>query len=243
MDGTRRSSPHGKEKTWYRGFQSLPFEESNSFVSGSRIFFFWVLINCITINDRSQNSSPWMLQKKFWLVIETPWQFGFQLQRWSDDDACRLLKNVRTNPNSNLNSHLLKNLSRIPNSVLTHSLTHSSYVEESEQKKSKILLSLIQPLLKNLSTNPNSNLTHAQTQIPTFHTHHDLFKNPRIRAENQILISHLFIICSRIWAEEIQISNLTYSTQHWMKSANNCSQFLCQICLNPWGKIVEKFGY
>lgn len=25
-----------------------------------------------------------------------------------------------------------------------------------------------------------------------------------------------------------------------MKSAN-CSQFLCQICLNPWGKIVERF--
>lgn len=62
--------------------------------------------------------------KKVWLVVETQWQLGFQLQRWSDDDACRLLKNVRTNPNSNLNSHLLKNLSRIPNSVLTHSLTH-----------------------------------------------------------------------------------------------------------------------
>jgi hypothetical protein len=27
-----------------------------------------------------------------------------------------------------------------------------------------------------------------------------------------------------------------------MKSAN-CSQFLCQICLNPWGKFVERFGY
>jgi hypothetical protein len=55
-----------------------------------------------------------------------------------------------------------------------------SFVEESEQKKAKILLSLIQPLLKNVSTNPNSNPTHAQTQIPTFDTHHDLFKNPRI---------------------------------------------------------------
>ncbi len=42
------------------------------------------------------------------------------------------------------------------------SLTHSSFVDESEQKKSKILLSLIQALLKNLSTNPNSDLTHAQ---------------------------------------------------------------------------------
>ncbi len=128
--------------------------------------------------------------KKVWLVIETQWQLGFQLQRWIDDDACRLLKNVRTNPNSILNSHLLKNLSRRKPKFYSHSFnlcwrmwaqiqiliplmhkpkfqpstpimicsriqeseqkskfqfhTYSSFVQESEQKESKFLISLIQ---------------------------------------------------------------------------------------------------